>query len=379
VDFNLTEDHLMIRDMVREFAENEIAPVIMEFDESQDFHWPIAEKLAELGMFGIIFDENYGGAGMSYIHYALILEELARVDGSVALTIAAHNSLCTNHINLCGTEEQKMKYLPKLCSGEHIGAWGLTEPGSGSDAGGMRTTAVEDGDSWVLNGTKTFITHATVGKVSVVLAVTDPDAGSKMSSAFIIEAGTPGFSYAGKENKLGMRSSDTAQLVMEDCRIPKENLLGVRGQGFVDALRILDGGRISIAALGVGLAQGAVAHSIKYAKEREQFGKPIGRFQAIQWMLADMATEADAARLLTLKAAQLKDQGKEVNKESAMAKYYAGECSVRNAEKAVQIFGGYGMSKDYPVEKIYRDCKLCTIGEGTSEIQKLVIARKLFA
>jgi alkylation response protein AidB-like acyl-CoA dehydrogenase len=379
MDFQLSEDHQMIREMVRDFAEKEVAPVIMGYDERQEFPWAISRKLSELGMYGILFDPEYGGSGMSYVHYALILEELARVDGSVALTVAAHNSLCSNHINIAGTEEQKRRYLPPLASGEKLGAWALTEPGSGSDAGGMRTTAVEDGDGWVLNGTKNFITNATVGQIAVVLARTDPEKGNKGISAFIIDYDTPGFSAAKKENKLGMRSSDTAQLVMVDCRIPRENLLGGRGRGFIDSMRILDGGRISIAALGVGLAQGAVDHSLAYSRTREQFGKPIGEFQAIQWMLADMATETDAARLLTLQAAVLKDQGREVTKESAMAKYFAGETSVRNAVKAVQIFGGYGMSKDYPVEKIFRDCKLCTIGEGTSEIQKMVIARKLFA
>jgi alkylation response protein AidB-like acyl-CoA dehydrogenase len=379
VNFQLTEEQAMVRDMVRDFAQNEILPKAMHYDEKQEFPMEIVKKLGELGLMGVVFPSQYSGAGMGYVEYVSVIEELAKVDGSIGLTVAAHNSLCTNHIYMAGTEEQKKKYLPSLASGQKIGAWGLTEPTAGSDAGGTKTTAVRDANQWVLNGTKNFITNATVADISVIVAVSDKSKGKKGISSFIIESGTDGFRAGKKENKLGMRSSDTAELIFEDCRIPEENLLGHEGMGFVDSLRILDGGRISIAALANGLALGAYEASLKYSKEREQFGRPISHFQAIQWILADMATRIEAARLLTYQAANMYDRGENVNQMSAMAKLYAGETCVWAAERAIQIFGGYGMTKDYPVEKIYRDVKLCTIGEGTSEIQRLVIARQLLA
>jgi len=326
---------------------------------------------------GIIFPEKYGGAGFGYLEYITIIEEISKIDPSVGLTIAAHNSLCTNHIYTFGNEEQKQKYLPDLASGKKIGAWALTEPTSGSDAGGMLSTATRDGNYYILNGSKNFITHGSVGQVTVVTAITDKSKGKKGISAFIVENNTPGFIVSKKENKLGMRSSDTAALVFDNCRVPKENLLGEEGTGFHQALTILDGGRISIAALGVGIAQGALDASIKYAKERKQFGKLIGEFQAIQWKLADLETKIEAARLLTYRAGYLKEKGNEVITESSMAKYYASEVAVQAATEAVQIHGGYGFIKDFPVEKFYRDVKLVTIGEGTSEIQKLVIARQI--
>jgi hypothetical protein len=349
----------------------------MEWDESQQFPLDVFRRLGKLGVLGAVFPEEFGGAGYSYVDYSIVMEEIARVDPSIALSVAAHVSLCSNHIYLAGSEEQKNRYLPKLTSGEWIGCWSLTEPEAGSDAGGTRTKAVLEGDSWVLNGGKTFTTNAHVAKVCVAMAMTDRSASAHGISAFILEEGTPGFKVGKKENKLGMRCSPTGEVLFADCRLSAEQLCGKRGEGFVDSLRILDGGRISIAALSVGLAQGAYEAALKYSKQRKQFSRFISEFQAIQHKLADMATEIDAARLLTLRAAWLKDSGASVNKESAMAKLYASEAAVRAANEALQIHGGYGFIKDYPVEKFYRDVKLCTIGEGTSEIQKLVIARQL--
>jgi alkylation response protein AidB-like acyl-CoA dehydrogenase len=366
-----------IAESVRDFAEHRIRPYVMEWDESQTFPVELFRELGELGLMGIIVPETYGGAGLGYDAYVTAIIELAKVDPSIALSVAAHNSLCTNHILQFGTEEQKRKYLPKLASGEWIGAWGLTEPNTGSDAGNMRTTAVADGDFYVINGSKNFITHGISGQVAVVMTRTGAPNTSGNATAFIIERGTPGFMAGKKENKLGMRASETAELIFDNCRVPKENILGQVGDGFRQALAILDGGRISIAALSVGIAEGAYEAALKYAKEREQFGQPIAKFQAIAFKLADMATEIEAAKLLTYQAASLKDRKLPVTKQSAMAKYYASEVAVRVANEAVQIFGGYGYVKDFPVEKFYRDAKLCTIGEGTSEIQKLVISRQI--
>jgi hypothetical protein len=349
----------------------------MEWDEAQRFPREVFAKLGELGFLGTIFPEEYGGAGLSYMDYIGIVEELSAVDGSVGLSLAAHTSLGTNHIFQFGTEAQRQKYLPKLATGEWLAAWGLTESGAGSDSGGTRSTAVRDGNSWVLNGSKNFTTNASVGQVAVLMAVTDRSAGRHGISAFIVELDNPGIRVGKKENKLGMRASDTCTLVMEDCRIPEDNIVGSEGSGFVDSMKVLDGGRISIAALGIGMARGAFEASLKYAKERQQFGRPIAEFEAIQFYLAEMATEIDAARLLTERAAQARDRGEETTRRSAQAKLYASEVAVRTADRAVQIHGGYGYIKDYPVEKFYRDAKLCTIGEGTSEIQKLVIARSL--
>ena len=377
MDFAFTEDQQMLRQTVREFAEQEIAPKVMEYDESQEYPREVMTKAGELGFLGIIFPEEYGGAGLTYVDYVIAVEELSRVDGSVGIAVAAHNSLCTNHIYEFGTEEQRGKYLPKLASGEWIGAWSLTEPTAGSDAGGTRTKARRDGETWVLNGAKTFTTHGAVGHVCVVFAVTDPERGKHGISAFIIDKGTPGFRPGKKENKMGLRASDTSEVIMEDCRLSADQLLGENGQGFIDAMKVLDGGRISIGALALGMARGAYDAAIKYAAERRQFGKPISEFQAIQFMLADMATEIDAAALLIYRAAWMKDQGQKMTKESSMAKLFASEVGVRVCDRAVQIFGGYGYVKDFPVEKYYRDVKLCTIGEGTSEIQRLVIAREL--
>jgi alkylation response protein AidB-like acyl-CoA dehydrogenase len=377
VDFTLSDDQKEIKRSVREFAEREIRPHVMEWDESQHFPLEILPKLAELGLMGVTFPVQYGGAGLGYVEYALIIEELARVDGSVAILVAAHNSLCAGHIYLSGTEEQKRKYLVPLAKGEKLGCWSLTEPQAGSDAGGTKTTARLEGDYWILNGSKTFTSNGTYADICVAMAVTDKAARKHGISAFIIEKGTPGFRVGKKENKLGLRSSDTAEVIFEDCRIPKENCLGQPGEGYVDSLKVLDHGRISIAALAVGMAQGAFEAALAYAKQREQFGKPIAQFQAIQFKLADMATEIDAARLLTFRAASLADSGCRVTGEASKAKLYAGEAAVRVANEAVQIFGGYGFIKDYPVEKYYRDVKLCTIGEGTSEIQRIVIAREL--
>ena len=377
MDFQLNDEQLQLRKSVREFAEREILPHVMEWDEESRFPLETVKELGRLGLLGVIFPPEYGGAGMGYVEYVLAIEELSRVDGSVGIVVAAHTSLCTNHIYLAGTKEQKRKYMPKLASGESIGAWGLTEPGSGSDAGSARMTAVRRGNCWVLNGTKTFITNGHYADVAVVIAVTDKAAHTHGLSAFVVEKGTSGFRPGKKENKLGLRASDTAELIFEDCHIPAGNLLGKEGDGFIDAMRVLDGGRISIAALGLGMAQGAFEAALKYSKQRQQFGKPISEFQAIQWKLADMATEIDAARLLTLRAASMKDQGSKSTLESSMAKLYASEVAVKAANESVQIHGGYGFIKDYPAEKFYRDVKLCTIGEGTSEIQRLVIARQL--
>ena len=349
----------------------------MEWDEASRFPMETVKELGKMGLLGTIFPAEYGGAGMGYIEYVIAIEELSRVDGSVGIIVAAHTSLCSNHIFIAGTEEQKRKYIPKLATGEHLGAWGLTEPGSGSDAGGARMSAVRKGNTWVLNGNKTFCTNGHYADVLVVIAVTDKTAHTHGLSAFIVEKGTPGFRPGKKENKLGLRASDTSELIFEDCVIPAENLLGKEGDGFIDAMRTLDGGRISIAALGLGMAQGAYEAALKYSKQRKQFGKAISEFQAIQWKLADMAVEIDAARLLTMRAADMKDKGMKTTQESAMAKLYTSEVAVRCANEGVQIHGGYGFIKDYPAEKFYRDVKLCTIGEGTSEIQRMVIARQL--
>ncbi|TLY30394.1 MAG: acyl-CoA dehydrogenase [Ignavibacteria bacterium] len=376
-EFELTDSMKMVQETARNFAEKEIRPVVMKFDESQEFPREIIRKLGELGFLGVIFPEEYGGAGLSYLEYVTILEEISRVDPSIGLSIAAHNSLCSNHIYTFGNESQKRKYLPGLASGKKIGAWALTEPTSGSDAGGMLTTAARQGAEYVLNGSKNFITHGSVGDVVVVMAKTDKSKGKKGISAFIVETGIPGFIVSKKENKLGMRCCDTSALAFDNCRIPAENLIGEEGAGFTQALAVLDGGRISIAALAVGIAQGALDASLKYARERRQFDKPIGEFQAIQWNLADMATGIEASRLLTYRAAYSKSQGRDVTLEAAMAKYFAGEVAVQATNEAIQIHGGYGFIKDFPVEKLYRDVKLVTIGEGTSEIQKMVIAREL--
>ena len=375
--FVLTEDQESLRKEIRQFAAREIAPNVMTWDEASEFPAAVVKKLGAMGLLGVIFPAEYGGAGMGYVDYMLAIEELSAVDGSVGIIVAAHNSLGTNHIYLAGNEAQKKKYVTKLASGEWLGAWGLTEPGSGSDAGGARTTAVRQGDKYVLNGTKTFITNGSYADTAVVIAVTDKSKGTKGLSAFVVERGTKGFRPGKKENKLGLRASDTSELIFENCEIPAENLLGVEGEGFVDAMRVLDGGRISIAALSLGIARGALDAATKYVKERRQFGKAIAEFQGIQWKLADMATELDAARLLTQRAAVLKDAGRTVTRESAMAKLFASEVAVRICNEAVQLFGGYGFIKDYPAEKFYRDVKLCTIGEGTSEIQRMVIAREI--
>jgi alkylation response protein AidB-like acyl-CoA dehydrogenase len=377
MDLGFTSEQQHLRKSIREFCEAEIKPHVMEWDESQHFPVDVFKALGKLGVLGAVFPEELGGAGYSYVDYSIVMEEIARVDPSIALSVAAHVSLCTNHIYLAGDDQQKKRYLPKLTSGEWIGCWSLTEPEAGSDAGGTRTKAVLDGDSWVLNGGKTFTTNAQVADVCVAMAMTDRSASAHGISAFILEKDTPGFKVGKKENKLGMRCSPTGEVLFADCRLAASQLCGKRGEGFVDSLRILDGGRISIAALSVGLAQGAYEAALKYSKQRKQFSRFISEFQAIQHKLADMATEIDAARLLTLRAAWLKDSGASVNKESAMAKLFASESAVRVANEALQIHGGYGFIKDYPVEKFYRDVKLCTIGEGTSEIQKLVIARQL--
>ncbi len=375
--FTLTEDQEALRHSIREFAAREIAPNVLRWDEASEFPADVVRQLGHMGLLGVIFPPEYGGAGLGYTDYMLAIEELSAVDGSIGIIVAAHNSLCTNHIFLAGSDAQKRKYLPKLASGQHLGAWGLTEPGSGSDASAARTTAVRRGDHYVLNGNKTFITNGHYADISVIIAVTDKSQGTHGLSAFIVEKGTPGFRAGKKENKLGLRASDTSELIFEDCAIPAENLLGKEGEGFVDAMRTLDGGRISIAALSLGIARGALDASVKYVKERRQFGKAIAEFQGIQWKLADMATELDAARLLTLRAAVLKDAGQRVTRESSMAKLYASEVAVRICDEAVQLHGGYGFIKDYPVEKFYRDVKLCTIGEGTSEIQRMVIGREI--
>jgi hypothetical protein len=376
--FGLTEEQKQLQSAVRAFAEGEIAPHVSEWDEKSEFPHEVVKKLGEMGLLGVIFPESLGGAGMGYVEYVIAIEELSRVDGSVGIIVAAHNSLCTNHIMLAGNEEQRKRWIPKLASGQWLGAWGLTEPGSGSDAGGARTTAVKKGDTWVLNGSKTFITNGGYADCAVVLAVTDKEKGTRGGiSGFVVEKGTKGFRPGRKENKLGLRASDTSELIFEDCEIPAENMVGKEGDGFKDAMRVLDGGRISIAALSLGMARGALDAAMKYAQERRQFGKAISEFQAIQFKLADMATQWDAAQLLTMRAAQMKDDGKKVTLESAMAKLYASEAACRICDEGVQIHGGYGFIKDYPAEKFYRDVRLCPIGEGTSEIQRMVIAREL--
>jgi len=384
VEFSLTDEQQQLRRTVREFAEGEIAPHVMEWDEASQFPAEIIPKLAEMGFLGVIFPEKYGGAGMGYVEYAIIIEELSRVDGSVGIIVAAHNSLCTNHIYKFGSEAQKQKYVVPLAQGEKLGCWSLTEPEAGSDAGGTRTVAAKQDGCWVLNGAKTFTTNGHHADVCVAMAVTSASQKQHGISAFIIEKEASGFRPGKKENKLGLRASDTSEVVFTDCRLPAENLLGEEGEGFVNSLQILDGGRISIAALGLGMAQGAYECSVKYAKQRKQFGKPISEFQALQFKLADMATQIEAARLLTYRAAWLADRvgasgdpDARISRESSMAKLYAGETAVRVANEAVQIHGGYGFTKDYPAEKFYRDVKLCTIGEGTSEIQRMVIARQL--
>ncbi|MBA3600726.1 MAG: acyl-CoA dehydrogenase family protein [Acidobacteria bacterium] len=377
MNFELTEEQQQIKSSVREFAESEILPNVMEWDETQHFPIELRPKLAELGLLGVIFPEEYGGAGLGYVEYATIIEEIARVDGSVGLSVAAHNSLCSNHIYQFGSEEQKQKYLIPLANGESFGAWGLTEAQAGSDASGTRTNAIRSNGGWLVNGSKNFITHAIVCNTLVAVAVTDRAKGNRGISAFVFDKSMDGFRSDKKENKLGMRASETASVVFEDCCVPEENLLGNEGEGFLQCMQILDGGRISIAALSVGIAQGAFEAAVRYSKERQQFGQPIAEFQAIQFKLADMATQIEAARLLTMQAALMKDAGKKLTKQSAMAKLYASEVAVRVAEESIQIHGGYGYTKDYPAEKYWRDSKLCTIGEGTSEIQRLVIAKQL--
>ncbi len=379
MQFELTEEQQQVKRMVREFAEAEIKPHVMEWDESQHFPRELFTKMGELGLTGVIFPEQYGGAGMGYVEYVTVIEEIARVCGSIGLSIAAHNSLCTNHIYQYANEAHRQKYVTPLAKGEKLGAWALTEPSSGSDASGMKTNAVRSKGGWLLNGSKNFITHGISGDTCVVLAITNREMRSRGISAFIVERGMKGFLAGKKENKLGVRASETASIIFEDCWIPEENLLGEQGRGFVNAMQILDGGRISIAALALGIAQGAFEAALKYSQERKQFGQPIFEFEAIQFKLAEMATQIDAARLLTMRAAWLKDNKRPTTKESAMAKLYASEIAVRVSEEAIQIHGGYGYTKDYPVEKYWRDSKLCTIGEGTSEVQRLVIARQLVA
>jgi alkylation response protein AidB-like acyl-CoA dehydrogenase len=375
--FRLTEEQEQLRREIRAFAVKEIAPHVMEWDESSTFPMAVVKELGRMGLLGVLVPADLGGAELGYVEYMMAIEELSAVDGSIGIIVAAHNSLGLNHILVAGNEQQKRRYVPRLATGEWLAAWGLTEPGSGSDAAGARTTAVRKGDRWVLNGSKTFITNGSHADVIVVIAVTNPDEGTHGLSAFVVEKGTPGFRPGKKENKLGLRASDTSELIFEDCQVPAENLLGQEGEGFIDSLRILDGGRISIAALALGIARGAYDAARRYVQQRRQFGKTIAEFQGIQWKLADMATQLDAARLLTLRAAVMKDAGQKTTSESAMAKLFASEAAVRICDEAVQLHGGYGFIKDYPAEKFYRDVKLCTIGEGTSEIQRLVIAREL--
>jgi alkylation response protein AidB-like acyl-CoA dehydrogenase len=377
MDFKLSERELEVKKLAREFAENEIAPVIMQYDESQEFPMEIASKMGEMGFLGIIFPEEYGGANFSPLEYCIIIEEISRIDPSMGLTIAAHNGLCTNHIYTFANEDLKKKYLPDLTSGKKLGAWGLTESVSGSDAGGMATTAIRKNGNFIINGSKLFITHGTVGETTVVTAVTDKAKGNNGISAFILEKGWKGFNVGKKLNKLGMRSSDTSELIFENVEVPAENLIGEEGQGYKQALQILDGGRIAIAALSIGIAQGAFDASIKYAKERKQFGKSLSEFQGIQFKLSDMATDIDAARLLTYRAAWLREQGQDISLAASMAKYFASEIATKATNEAIQIHGGYGFIKEFPVEKFYRDVKLMTIGEGTSEVQKMVIARNI--
>jgi len=379
MDFLFTEEQKLLKDTVRNFAQKEIQPLVRESDEKGEWPEILTTKLAGMGLLGIIIPPEYGGTGYSNLDYVIILEELSKVDPSVGLVVAAHNSLCSNHINVFGTEAQKKKYLTRLAAGKTLGAWGLTEPGAGSDAAALRSRAVRKGDRWLLNGSKLFITNGSLAEICVVMAVTDPSKGKNGISAFILEKGMPGFRVGKKEDKLGIRAADTAELIFEDVEVPADNLLGQEGEGYRAAMAILDGGRVSIAGFSLGIAAGALETSLKYAKERVQFDQPIANFQAIQWMLADGFTELEAARLLTYRAACLEDQGKKIPKESAMAKLFASELAVRASSVAVQIFGGYGFTKDYPVEKFYRDAKLATIGEGTSEIQRWIIAQKVLA
>ena len=375
MDFSYSETQKMIAETVRDFGAQHIKPYMMDWDDNQEFPVHVFKALGELGLMGILVPEEFGGSGLTYDEYITVIDEISQIDSSIGLSLAAHNSLCTGHILQFGNEAQKKKWLPKLASAEHIGAWGLTEHNTGSDAGGMSTTAVKDGNDWVINGAKNFITHAISGDVAVVIVRTGEKGDSHGMSAFVVEKGTPGFSSGKKEDKLGMRASETAELVFDNCRIPEENLLGEVGDGFIQAMKVLDGGRISIAALSIGIAKGAYKAALKYSKERVQFGKPICEHQAIAFKLADMATEIDASELLIYSAAEKKNKGHKMTKEGAMAKYYASEMCVKVANEAVQIFGGYGYTKDFPVEKFYRDAKLCTIGEGTSEIQQVVISK----
>ena len=378
MNFELNENQKMIAQMVKDLGDKEIRPRLMEWDEAQTLPIELLkEKMGALGLMGILIPEEFGGAGFGYTEYVTAISEIGKICGSIGLSVAAHNSLCSGHINQFANDEQKKRWLPKLATGHWLGAWALTEPNTGSDAMRMKCTATEDGDHFVLNGTKTWITHGITSDVVVVIARTGELLDSHGMTAFVVERGTPGLKAGKKENKLGMRASETAEVIFDDCRVHKDNILGQVGEGFIQAMKILDGGRISIAALGLGIAKGALEASIKYSKEREQFGQPISNFQGISFKLADMATEIEAAELLCFEAADLKNNGKPVTKVSAMAKYYASEVSVRASTEAVQIFGGYGYTKDYPVEKFYRDSKLCTIGEGTSEIQKLVISREV--
>lgn len=377
MDFKSSENQELIKQTIRDFVEKNIRPKLMEWDEAQYFPVEVFKKMGELGLMGILVPEKYHGAGLTYFEYVTAIQEVARVCGSIGLSMAAHNSLCTGHIMAFGNEEQKEKYLPKLATGEWIGAWGLTEANTGSDALRMRVVAKQDGDHWIINGAKNWITHGISGDVAVVLARTGEMNDSHGITAFVVERGTAGFKAGKKENKLGMRASETAEMIFEDCKIHKSQVLGNVGDGFIQAMKVLDGGRISIAALSLGIAKGAFDASVKYSQEREQFGQPISNFQAISFKLADMATQIEAAELLTMQAADLKNRGEKVTRQSAFAKYYASEVAVRCSTEAVQIFGGYGYTKDFPVEKFYRDSKLCTIGEGTSEIQKLVIARDI--
>jgi alkylation response protein AidB-like acyl-CoA dehydrogenase len=377
MDFNLTESNLEIQKLARDFAQNKIAPDVMKYDETSEFPMELARELGNMGFLGILFPEEYEGSNLTTVDYAIIVEEISKADPSLGLTVASHNGLCTNHIYTFSNEELKKKYIPDLASGRKLGAWGLTENVSGSDAAGMNTTAVKEGDYYIINGSKSFITQGGVGETAVVTAITDKSKGSKGISAFVVEKAFEGFSVGKKENKLGMRSSDTCELIFDNCKVPAANLIGNEGEGFKQCMQILDGGRISIAALSVGIAQAALDHSVKYAKQRKQFGKALAEFQGIQFKIADMATEVEAARLLTYKAAKLKDDGKDFKTEASMAKYYASEIATKATNEAVQIHGGYGFIKEFPVEKLYRDVKLTTIGEGTSEVQKMLITRAL--
>lgn len=377
MNITLTENQKMIAQVIKDFGEKEISPYMRTWDEQQHFPVPLFKKLGSLGLMGVLVPSQYGGAGMGYLEYVTVVSALAKIDGGIGLSTAAHNSLCTGHIQQFGNEEQKAKWLPQLASAAYIGAWALTEPNTGSDSGNMSTTAIKEGNYWIINGTKNFITHGKSGDIAVVIVRTGKKGDPRDKTAIVVEKGTPGFTAGKKEDKLGMRSSETTAIIFEDCKVPQENVLGEIGEGFIQAMRVLDGGRISIAALSIGIAEAALETALSYAKSRHQFNQPIANFQGIAFKLADMATELEAAKLLTFRAASLKEKGKEVTKASAMAKYYASEVAVKLATEAVQIFGGYGYVKDYPVEKFYRDSKLCTIGEGTSEIQKLVISRAI--